>query len=83
MEKVSMVKEMLLWDVKHPEHEEVRVTAPDRLNAIVGAARIWGVPWTSVGRECETKKIGPAPAEKAQPAKKKKPTSAKGAHHGD
>lgn len=82
MEKINY-----LWDVKHPEHEEVRVEAPDRLHAVVEAAHAWGVlMWTSVARECETKKIGPAPAKKAPPAKKpapkKKPAAAKGANHG-
>lgn len=82
-----MEKTLFLWDVEHLEHEKARVEAPDRLHAIVEAAHAWGVlMWTSVARECKTKKIGPAPARKASPARKpaqkKKPTAAKGEHHG-
>lgn len=76
-----MEKTLFLWDVEHPEHEKARVEAPDRLHAIVEAAHAWDVlMWTSVARECKTKKIGPVPAKK--PAQKKKPTAAKGEHHG-
>ena len=48
---------MFVWTVEHPEHEKVKVEADTRLNAITTAARLWGVPWTSVARDCRTDAI--------------------------
>lgn len=60
-----MKKSNFLWDVRHPEHEPVRVEAPDRLRAIAEAAHAWGITmWTGVAHGCEARKIGPAPVKK-------------------
>ncbi len=70
-----MEKARYLYRVEHPEHGEVQVEAIDRLRAISGAARIWGVPWTSVARECTCERIGKASEAKGkprQPAKKRR-----------
>ena len=37
-----------------------RVEAENRLNAVVAAARKWGVGWTGVARGVECEIIGPA-----------------------
>lgn len=62
-----MEKARYLYRVEHPEHGEVQVEAIDRLRAISGAARIWGVPWTSVARECTCERIGKASEAKGKP----------------
>ena len=49
------LEKQFIFNVEHPEHETVRVSAPDRLHAIVEAAHAWGiVKWTEVARECRT-----------------------------
>ena len=80
-----------IWTVEHPEHETVKVEADTRLNAITTAARLWGVPWTSVARDCRAtaiekleKKIPKLP-NTGKASGKKKPETAKkqkGEHHG-
>ena len=61
-----------LWDVAHPEHETVRVEAPDRLHAIVEAAHAWEImKWTSVARACEVTQIGPVRTGKRRSGRKK------------
>lgn len=61
-----------LWDVVHPEHETVRVEAPDRLHAIVEAAHAWEImKWTSVARECGVALLGPVRAGKKRSGRKK------------
>lgn len=68
-----MDKPKFLWDVMHPEHELVRVEAPDRLRAIAAAAHVWGITtWTSVAVGCEVRKAGPAPAKKPAQRKSRK-----------
>lgn len=82
---------MFVWTVEHPEHEKVKVEADTRLNAITTAARLWGVPWTSVARDCRTDAIEKldksAPKRPAAGMKKpetaKKAKSQKGEHHGN
>ena len=39
---------------------DVRVEAENRLNAVVEAAKKWGVGWTGVARGVECEVIGPA-----------------------
>lgn len=39
---------------------DVRVEAENRLNAVVEAAKKWGVGWTGVARGVECEIIGPA-----------------------
>ena len=49
------LEKQFIFNVAHSEHETVRVSAPDRLHAIVEAAHAWGiVKWTEVARECRT-----------------------------
>ena len=62
-------KVLFLYRVKHPVHGEIEVEAVDRLRAVAAAGRAWGVPWTTIARECTCERLGPAPAP--APTKKK------------
>ena len=44
--------------VEHPEYGSIRVAAVDRLRAVTGAAREWGVRWTQIARECAVTEEG-------------------------
>ena len=44
--------------VEHPRYGSVRVAAVDRLRAVTGAAREWGVRWTEIARECTVTEEG-------------------------
>lgn len=44
--------------VYHPGYGTVRVAAVDRLRAVTGAAREWGVRWTEIARECTVTEEG-------------------------
>lgn len=56
-----MSRPLYIYEVNHPEHESVQVPSPDRLRAITGAAKVWGVNWTDVARQCDVRMLGPAP----------------------
>ena len=60
------------YRVRHPEHGETEVTAEDRLHAITGAAKSWGVRWTGIARGCECERLGPAAKKVDRPAARKK-----------
>lgn len=36
------------WEVKHPRYGRCYVLSPDPDSAMVAAAQIWGVKWTSL-----------------------------------
>lgn len=40
------------WRVTHPERGAVEVIGPRKYEAVLAAAKLWGVPWTSVARGC-------------------------------
>lgn len=42
-----------LYLVRHEEHGETTVNGVNKYDAVTAAARIWGVPWTSIARACE------------------------------
>ena len=71
---------VFVWTVQHQEHETVTVEAETRLNAIVTAARLWGVYWTDVGRECTA--VIKGEIKKKMPKKQGKKEQ-KGEHCGD
>lgn len=50
-------RQLYLYRVTHPEHGTVEVPAEDRLHAVYAAGRAWGVPWTSMARECEIERL--------------------------
>ena len=54
-----MEKTLYLYRVTHPEHGQAQVEAIDRLRAISRAAGTWGVPWTTIARECTCERLGP------------------------
>lgn len=64
-----MNKRLYRYEVACAGREPVRVAAVDRLRAISRAAGTWGVPWTTIARECTCERLGPAPAP--APTKKK------------
>ena len=46
--------EKYLFTVRHPQYGEARVTAEDRLHAVIEAAHSWGVmKWSGIARACE------------------------------
>lgn len=47
-------KVLFLYHVKHPVHGEIEAEAEDRLRAVAAAGRAWGVPWTTIARDCNT-----------------------------
>lgn len=87
--------EKYLFTVRHPQHGEARVTAEDRLHAVIEAAHSWGImKWSGIARACEV--IRGEKALEEQKTAKKKPSGAarqlpskqgsqkrKGDHHGD
>jgi len=46
-------QKMKLYLVRHAERGEIAVNGRNRYEAALAAARQWGVPWTSIARECE------------------------------
>lgn len=76
-----MEKAQYLYRVEHPEHGEVQVEAIDRLRAISGAARIWGVPWTSIARECACERLGEVTVGEGKPRRPAKRKRAGEAGH--
>lgn len=65
-------KVLFIYRVKHPERGEVEVEAEDRLHAVVAAGKAWGVPWTTIARECICERLGPAPDKRPTAEQKKK-----------
>lgn len=45
------------WRVSHPGHEPAEVVGTTRYEAIIAAAKVWRVPWTSVARACTFEKL--------------------------
>ena len=48
------------YKVTHPALGESVVVAEDKLEAVATAAKGWGVPWTSIARQCEFEVMGEA-----------------------
>ncbi len=46
------------WKITHPAHPLTIVSAATRYDAIIAAAHLWGVPWTSVARESTYTDLG-------------------------
>lgn len=42
-----------LYLIRHAEHGETTANGHNKRDAIIAAARKWGVRWTSIARECE------------------------------
>lgn len=51
--------EMKLWRVIHPAHGAVEVEAHQRYDAVVSAAKEWGLRWTTIARDCRVTELGP------------------------
>lgn len=49
------------WKITHPEYGTVETTGPSKYEAVIAAAKIWRVPWSSVARACTFEKIGEVP----------------------
>lgn len=39
--------------VRHPAHGEITVNGRRKYDAVIAAAKKWGVPWSKIARECE------------------------------
>lgn len=50
---MSEQKPMKLYLVRHPEHGETTVNGRTRYDAVIAAAKKWGVKWSAIARECE------------------------------
>ena len=48
------------YKVTHPVLGESVVIAEDKLEAVATAAKGWGVPWTSIARQCAFEVLGEA-----------------------
>jgi len=48
-----MKKTIYRWKITHPKHGATKATGPDKLSAVIAAAKKWRVPWTSIARECD------------------------------
>lgn len=51
------------WRVTHPARGPAEVVGATRYEAVIAAAKAWGVPWTSVARACTFEKLGEVTAE--------------------
>ena len=45
------------WRVRHPDHATVEVVGANRYDAVVAAAKLWGVPWTPIARACTFERL--------------------------
>lgn len=45
------------WRVTHPGHGPAEVVGATRYEAVIAAAKVWRVPWTSVARVCVFEKL--------------------------
>lgn len=67
------------YRVWHPVHGEVHIDAKNPYNALIGAAKDWGLRWTTIARDCIITELGAAPLKKRKEkgrhakADKKKP----------
>lgn len=53
-----------LFRVVHPAHGEAEVTASDRYGAVIGAAKEWGLRWTTIAKDCKVHQLGRAKVKK-------------------
>ena len=44
---------MKLYLVRHPVYGEITVNGRRKYDAVIAAAKKWGVRWTQIARECE------------------------------
>lgn len=51
------------WKVTHPGHEPAEAVGATRYEAVIAAAKVWRVPWTSVARACTFEKLEEVAAE--------------------
>ena len=72
-------RQLYLYRVTHPEHGTVEVPAEDRLHAVYAAGRAWGVPWTSMARECGIERLHPVEPEAPERKKASRPPAKTGA----
>lgn len=45
------------WRVTHPTRDAVEVVGPRKYEAVIAAAKVWRVPWTSIARACTFEKL--------------------------
>lgn len=50
---MSEQKPVKLYLVRHKEHGETTVNGRTRYDAVIAAAKKWGVRWSAIARECE------------------------------
>lgn len=53
-----------LFRVVHPTHGEAEVVAADRYGAVIGAAKEWGLRWTTIAKDCKVHQLGRAKVKK-------------------
>ena len=59
-----MDKKLYRFKVCHTVHGEVEVLAPDRYQAVVNAAKEWGLRWTTIAKDCIVIQLGNSPVRK-------------------
>lgn len=54
MERTSKKQQQdYIWYVSCPGHGPTEVRAVDKLNAVITAAREWGLRWTIIAKDCD------------------------------
>ena len=51
--KTAAGRPLILYLVRHEDSREITVHGRNKYEAVTAAARKWGVPWTSIARNCE------------------------------
>lgn len=72
-------RQLYLYRVTHLKYGTAEVPAEDRLHAVYAAGRAWGVPWTSMARECGIERLHPVEPEAPKRKKASRPPAKKGA----
>ena len=59
-----MEEKLYRFKVCHTVHGEVEVLAPNRYQAVVAAAKEWGLRWTTIAKDCIVIQLGHSPVRK-------------------
>lgn len=59
-----MDEKLYRFKVCHSVHGEVEVLATNRYQAVLEAAKDWGLRWTTIARDCVVIQLGHSPVRK-------------------
>lgn len=63
-------REIYLFRVSHPNHGDIEVEAADRYTAVTGAAKEWGLRWSTICRDCIVMQLSSTPVRRLRPKRK-------------